>query len=337
MDCAAQKRNWQAQPLEEQFIPEVIALWNTCCGPGKLVYRQLDEAAFRTLFIQSEPGVNLISKVILADGHVAGFAGGAYRDAAEQGYVTIVLVAENWRREGIGQTLLAALEEDLKNTAKGCLNRFEVMFFNPVTLSWIVPGSENDDHPNAPGVDVSCDGYLFLKNQGYRDIVYQNSYYQPLQHYAYPADIEKKLKELEHQGIQITLYDPERHTGLNELFDNLENEPWREVVMANEAAGSGRVPLIIVTSDNKVYGFTGPIRVEPSGRGYFAGIGVHTDLRGKGVGKALFSVLCMELKHIGASFMTLFTGETNPARNIYEAAGFKIVRTWADMKKELKA
>jgi len=44
----------------------------------------------------------------------------------------------------------------------------------------------------------------------------------------------------------------------------------------------------------------------------------------------------MSLKDLGAEFMTLFTGETNPARNIYETAGFKIVKTWADMKFEIK-
>ena len=39
---------------------------------------------------------------------------------------------------------------------------------------------------------------------------------------------------------------------------------------------------------------------------------------------------------MGAGYMTLFTGEANPARNIYEAAGFRIVRTWADMRKEVR-
>ncbi len=167
MDHAEQNRCWQPQPLESRLHSDVIALWNACCGPGKLVYRQLDEAAFKKLFIEAEPGVHIISKVILADETVVGFASGTFRDGAEQGYITILLVAENWRRKGIGQTLLSALEHDMKDAAKGSINRFEVMFFNPVTLSWIVPGTENDDHPNAPGVDVSCDGYLFLKNQAF--------------------------------------------------------------------------------------------------------------------------------------------------------------------------
>ena len=53
-------------------------------------------------------------------------------------------------------------------------------------------------------------------------------------------------------------------------------------------------------------------------------------------GGVLFSVLCRSLKEIGASYMTLFTGETNPARYIYQSAGFKIVKTWADMEKKIK-
>ena len=58
--------------------------------------------------------------------------------------------------------------------------------------------------------------------------------------------------------------------------------------------------------------------------------------RGNGAGKVLFGRLCTGLRDLGAKYMTLFTGETNPARNIYEAQGFKIVRTWADMHKQAK-
>ena len=41
----------------------------------------------------------------------------------------------------------------------------------------------------------------------------------------------------------------------------------------------------------------------------------------------------MGLKERGARFMSLFTGETNRARSIYESAGFRIVKSWACMRK----
>ncbi|MFW5743909.1 MAG: N-acetyltransferase family protein, partial [Spirochaetota bacterium] len=218
----------------------------------------------------------------------------------------------------------------------GAVDRYEVTFFNPVTLTWLIPGTDGHDHPNSPGVDVHGDGYLFLKNQGYRDFAYQNSYYLPLAEYVPPANIDEIRRRLSDSGLRICRYDPGRHRGLHELFDDLGTDDWRRIVDANYAPDGPHEPVLIVEDGARVCGFTGPLHVQPSGRGYFAGIGVHSDYRGRGAAKALFSALCGELAAMGASFMSLFTGETNPARNIYEAAGFRIVRCWADMRKEIR-
>ena len=80
-------------------------------------------------------------------------------------------------------------------------------------------------------------------------------------------------------------------------------------------------------------GWTGAIWTEPSGRGHFDGIIVDEDIRGAGLGKALFCYLCYQSKLNGASYMTFFTGLDNPARYIYLGAGFKIAQSFADMKK----
>lgn len=329
--------------LTETDLAGCVFLWASCCdGAGKLPYEHLDQSELAGKFLHPAPGTGLVSLVARrvagpeSEQEIIGFASGSYKLDGLQGYITIILVKAGYRRQGLGSLLLRQLEEQLKQALDGRLRQFEVMFFNPVTLNWIVPGTDHHDHPNSPGVDVACDGYVFLKNFGYRDIVYQNSFYLPLADYTLPADIQTRVEQLARQDIHITHYDPVRHSGLHELFDDLGNEPWREIVMANCSPGGKGDPLIIVEHGNRVCGFTGPISVQPSGRGYFAGIGVHSAYRNRGAGKALFSVLCMELKGIGARFMTLFTGETNPARNIYEAAGFKIVKTWADMRKEIK-
>ena len=75
---------------------------------------------------------------------------------------------------------------------------------------------------------------------------------------------------------------------------------------------------------------------EPSGRAHFDGIATDPNVRGVGLGKALFCTLCQYSKEHGSKFMTFFTGLDNLARNIYLYAGFKIVQTFAIMKKELK-
>ena len=75
---------------------------------------------------------------------------------------------------------------------------------------------------------------------------------------------------------------------------------------------------------------------EESGRGHFDGIAILERVRGRGLGKALFSLLAYHSKLNGAKFMTFYTGLTNHARYIYMKAGFKIVQSYAIMKKVVK-
>lgn len=84
----------------------------------------------------------------------------------------------------------------------------------------------------------------------------------------------------------------------------------------------------------RVVGFAGPVIREESGRGYFAGIGVHPEHEGHGLGSLLFYGLCEAFKEIGTDYMTLFTGSENPALRIYDKAGFRTVKRFAVMRKE---
>ena len=86
---------------------------------------------------------------------------------------------------------------------------------------------------------------------------------------------------------------------------------------------------------DQVAGFAGPVYPEETGRGYFSGIGVAPEFEGKGFGTLLFYRLCREERQAGAAYMSLFTGEENPARKIYERAGFEVRRTFDVMKKLL--
>ena len=74
---------------------------------------------------------------------------------------------------------------------------------------------------------------------------------------------------------------------------------------------------------------------EPTGRGFFAGIGIAPQYQHRHLGKLLFFRLCAEEKRAGAVYMSLFTGVANPARRIYESAGFTSVRTFGVLLKTL--
>lgn len=329
----------QILPYAPEQLASVADLWNAYAQTEEMPHKKLPSETFAAKFLTSQPDLRKVNFVLSDAGRVAGFASGCLKSGAAIGYVTFVLVETAQRRQGWGTALLHAVEEALRAAAQAegtSLTSFDARFFNPVTLEWVVPGSPGHDHPNAPGVDVAGKGYLFLKNNGYRDADYENSYYRPLAGFAYSPAIAARLEALRQEGIEIIRYDAAKHTGLEELVDDLGSEDWRNILLRNAARPDGGLPLLIVADGAKVCGFAGPLDVQPSGRGYFAGIGVHSAYRQRGAGKALFSGLCMGLGEIGAQFMTLFTGESNPARNIYESAGFKIVKSWAGMRKTLE-
>ena len=127
-------------------------------------------------------------------------------------------------------------------------------------------------------------------------------------------------------------YDASRHTGLNEMVDALQNPMWSAEI---PAAGETGMDLLVGLKDNTCAGFTGPVYPEKTGRGYFAGLGVAPQYEGHGLGTLLFYRLLEREKQVGSHYMSLFTGEDNHARFIYLGAGFRIVRTFGVLLKEL--
>lgn len=321
--------------VSREDVEAARRLFNDCAAAGEVLYKPFEDTqAFEDFFLHRREEDLTVVNLMSEDAEA--FASGCYTENADKGYITFVAVRPDRRRQGIGREILRALEQRLTDVSGGRAKKYEIIFFNPMNFPWVIPGTENHDHPNAPGVDVAGGGYLFLKNCGYRDYAYQNSYHISLEEYRIPADIQNQIQALGEKGLEVVLYDGNVHTGLEELMDNLNNELWRREILGNAALPDGGRPLLIVNQGGRAMGFTGPLSVQESGRGYFSGVGVHSDCRGNGAGKVLFSKLCSTLKEMGARYMTLFTGETNPARNIYEAAGFHIVRTWADMRREVR-
>ncbi len=291
-----------------------------------------NQSDFCKFFMENQ--ADTVHKVTILEEHGWGFASGCFLSGESRAYLSMILVKKEMQRQGIGKTMLASLEDRLRRESGA--SKIEIVFFNPMALSWYIPGKKTADHPNAPGVDVASNAYLFFKNSKYRDYAMQNSYYLALDDYSEPDFAAYITEGLEKEDITIEIYNSDRHYGMKEMIHKFLNPLWERDILGETAKGENSRPILIAAHNGKVIGFTGPLDVEKSGRGYFCGIGVDPDYRGKRISTVLFCRLCISLKEKGADFMSLFTGENNPARNIYEAAGFRIVRTWADMRKEWK-
>ena len=249
------------------------------------------------------------------------------------GYLSYLCVDPAYRGRGIGSRLLDEMTALLESDPR--LEQLEVVFRNPVALPWYIPNGGEDYHPCMPGVDKASALFLLLKNHGWREFATQNAYYRRLTGYCSPKGTEAVRERLATDGIELTLYDPARHHGLAELFDDIRNPDWKKHVMAQT-----HLPIVVAVdtkADGLVVGYTGPLTVTgtPS-RGNFHGIGTLNAYRGRGIGKQIFCEMCRRHAEGGADFMSLYTGEDNPARLMYEAAGFCIVRSFADMRRVIR-
>ena len=234
-----------------------------------------------------------------------------------------------FRQEVLSNVLLDALEEAFRVAGK---TASAVTFFNPMHLPWVIPGSPGPEHNNMPGIATDLPLHERMLAHGYTETTQETAMYRTLTDYAIPPEVRALEHRTAAEGCTLALYDPNRHHGLDAMLQALDNPDW--TVRVTAAARDG-LCLPVALAGNTVAGFAGPVYPEPTGRGFFAGIGIAPQYQHRHLGKLLFFRLCAEEKRAGAVYMSLFTGVANPARRIYESAGFTSVRTFGVLLKTL--
>lgn len=315
--------------FQEYMIEDVVKLWNDNVY-NKTIYKKIDKSIFFKTFLNNKYYENKYTLVYKKNDKIIGFINGTVNPQnSQQGHITCIIVDEKHQRNYIGTKLLNNLEKIFKDNG---IKHIRQIFFNPINLEWIIPHTKQHDHPNSPGVDYNSDFYLFLINNGFNlDGDNQDVYYLNIEEFEYSNKVKNINKKISKLGYKIEFYNKERHYGYEELFADLNNDVWLDVFINNIDEN----PMLVVVRENEILGWTGPLYTQESKRGYFAGIGIHSKLRGKGIGTSLFEELLMQSKNNGAKFMSLFTGSKNPARNIYLNSGFKIVKSFAILGKEI--
>lgn len=248
------------------------------------------------------------------------------------GYINSIVVEKEYRNSGIGDALLKNLEDKFVLLGHHTIYAYN---FLPACYSWYIPNFDKHDHPCAPGIRVNSIEYMFLLHHRYECSVFQDAFHLNLSDYEKPESVDKILAENAKDGIVIELYDPAKHYGLEEFYEDIKAPDFESVIRENLKLEKP-YPFLVVSDHGKIKGWTGAMWNEESGRGHFDGIIISESIRGRGLGKALFSSLAYYSKQNGAKFMTFYTGLTNHARYIYMGAGFKIVQTFVLMKKVIK-
>lgn len=312
-----------------EMLDEIVNIWNENVSENGFL-SCFNKEKFNSQIILNKDFKKEGFKVLLINNKIIGY-GLAIFNEDEASYIPFVVVRRAYQRKGYGTKILNELINYLKTNNKKYIRQ---LFFSPISLEWRVNNTNNHIHPNTPAVLYNSEYYFFLINNGfYINGDNQNAYYLNIENFK----LNDKLLKIENDnlkdGYKIEIYNKEVHYGEEELFNDLNNIPWLNAFRHNVL--NENYPMLVVVKENKILGWTGPIYTKENKRGYFSGIGISPKVRSKGLGALLFNKLIVELKNIGAIYMTLFTGENNSAKYIYEKAGFKIVNTFAILRKDI--
>ena len=313
-DHAALLALWQANAPRQGYAPRPDA------EVDRLLFSH-PYFSYDFTFIREEQG--------RAVAFACGCVGNDIPRGCERGYFTCLIADPAWDTPETTAQLLNALENAFRAAGK---TASAVTFFNPLHLPWVIPGSPGHEHNNMPGIAVDLPLHERMLAHGYTEATRETAMYRTLADFSVPDDIRELEQRAAAEGSTTALYDPARHHGLDAMLQALDNPDWTAQVTA--AARDG-LCLPVALAGDTVAGFAGPVYPEPTGRGYFAGIGIAPQYQHRHLGKLLFFRLCEEEKRAGAAYMSLFTGVTNPARRIYESAGFQSVRTFGVLLKTL--
>jgi len=318
-------------------------IWNGCARAGEVAFKPLDETAFRARFASSpsfDPRYCLIAEQEgMGEGMALGFVLGAVKTEflagetpqSTPGYLTAIMVRREHRRQGVGGRLLAALEDAFRQDGRAEMGLYG---FDPLQIEWLVPDTPGHAHNNAPGVDEDCAGYPFLLQHGFVAGYREVAMYLNLKDYVKPPDLEGLRQKLEAEGIETGRYDPALGYDFDRMCDGVGSEYWRKV-LREELAKEHPRPILAATHERHIVGFTGPVDRQPSGRGWFTGICTDPRFEKRGIATVLFNLLMQEFIAAGATFSTLFTGDSNHAQKLYLRTGFRVAKRFVLMKKTL--
>jgi len=318
-------------------LAQIVSQWNGCVSRGEVLYRPLAAEYFAEKFI-NQPGAALFAA---CEGDaLCGFLAGCKKTEFLPGqteentpaYLSVVMVAPEYRNRGVGSALLAAFENHFAAMGK---KTFAVSSTCPINLDWVIPGTPGHEHNNMPGMDEECAGFAFLKNRGYAVAVREVAMYLNLAEYEKKPAVEEKRAELAAQGIIAGLYDTKLNAGFDGMCDRVGSEYWRQVLREETAKENPR-PILAAVHEGQIVGFTGPVDRQENGRGWFTGICTDPLYEKRGIAGVLFNDLMGEFIKAGAAYSTLFTGTDNHAQRLYLKTGFRPARYFAIMKKVLE-
>ena len=237
---------------------------------------------------------------------------------ADRGYVTLIGVHPSEQRRGIGSQLLAAAEAYVRGQDR------KLVMVSSYAPGYFIPGVDVNAYPS---------GLSFFTKHGYKEIIRPVAMQTSLWDLRQPEWIGQRACKLAGEGVTVAPFTAEITLPLIDFARKEFPGDWVRVVregVARIVVYRDSPARLIVASDNgNVVGFSHYENER------FGPIGVAASQRGRGLGQVLMYRTLLAQRDAGFRVAWFLWSDDKTAARLYNGAGFKEVRRFALMRKEL--
>ncbi len=306
-----QYRNYTGSD-EKQIIP----LWNRC-----LVRDGITTERFHQKVLLDENFDPAGCFVATLDDDVVGFILSIRRRypyydlgyEAERGWITVLFVHPDHRRQGVGGTLVGMCESFLTS------NGVSKVLVSPYTPHYFFPGVDIDAYPG---------GFALFQKLGYTSVEKIYGMERSLLDLSPTEDMEKRCGRLESQDVVIKKFEPQYITGLLEFLRKDYPGDLYRVALEKLRRTSESNEIFIAVKGGEIVGFS---HFEGEHFGPFA---IAQSFMGRGIGPCLYYKTALYMKENGQRHLWL-AWTTGHAKDFYFKLGLKTIRRHEIMEKSL--
>lgn len=307
--------------FDSKYENKLIELWNKC-----LFFDRIDIDTFRQKAIFDDNFDANLTWLALDGERLIGFIMATKRKfpylerglEPDRGWINVMFVDCDYRRQGIGKTLYYKAEEALKKLG---IKEITLAAYSP---SYFFGGVDEVNY---------VESGPFFKSLGYDAKELHYSMGINIKNFRLNNTILEKKKAIEHKGYSFSKFDYQYSWELLEFLRNEFGGGWkRNALMAMRNNTAQDVIILVLDKEGKICGFSmSAIDGNPQ---RFGPIGIAEKCRNDGIGSVLlnYSFLCMSERGIEKVF---FMTTDEPGKRYYERNGLSIIRTIRNYRKNI--
>lgn len=304
--------------FSQKYEDEVIALWNRT-----MIYDQVSYEKFQNQILLDENFDRNLCLLAVDNNRTVGFLLGIKRKfpylerglEPEQGWISLMFVAEEYQNRGIGTALVKKIENKLWNLG------VRVITLAAYSPNYFFPGIDMTGYPKAAA---------FFEHLGYEGMEESYSMRKDLHDFYITPEWLAKKEEAEKEGFCFRNFQRKDTLELLEFAKINFGGGWKRNLLMSMRAGEAEDTVTLALLRDEIVGFA--MRKIDGNPMRFGPIGVCEKVRNSGIGGILFEVKQQEMCSKGI-YHLYFLSTDEPGRRFYERHKVKVFRIYRKYRK----